>query len=88
MDSEQVPIFAGQGSSETGKDEQPLYYDKTNHPILVRSSAVRVVVPFHLFARESDSYRHVAPVWRQQVQVWKVPISLIVASVSVHVLVN
>ena len=36
MDSEKEPIFAAQGSSEAGKDEQPLYYDKANHPILVR----------------------------------------------------
>lgn len=42
MDSEKEPIFAAQGSSEAGKDEQPLYYDKANHPILV-SERVRAV---------------------------------------------
>ena len=74
MDSEKVPIFAGQASSETGRDEQPLYYDKTNHPILVRNSALcmRVFVLFRLFTRDLT----VTVVCRQQLQVWQVPISV------------
>ena len=82
MDSEKVPIFAGHTSSETGKDEQPLYCDKTNHPILVRNIAacMRVFVLFRLFTRESDSHsrvpRAVASVARSH---------LCVASVSAHV---
>ena len=70
---EQVPIFAGQASPESGKDEQPLYYDKTNHPIMVRNSAVcvRVCVLFRLFTSLT-----VTVVCRQQLQVWQVPISV------------
>ena len=37
MDTEAEPLFGGKSSSAgSGKDEQPLYYDKANHPILVR----------------------------------------------------
>ena len=82
MDSEQVPIFAGQASSESGKDEQPLYYDKTKHPILVMNSAVcvRVFVLFRLFTRESDGYSRVPPAVASGAGSY-----LCVASVSVHV---
>ena len=82
MDSEKVPIFAGQASSETGRDEQPLYYDKTNHPILVRNSAVCVCVfvLFLLFTRESDGYSNVPPAVASVAGSY-----LCVASVSVHV---
>ena len=75
MDSEKVPIFAGQASSETGKDEQPLYYDKTNHPIMVRNSAVCVCACLCYFSCSLESLT-VAVVCRQQLQVWQVPISV------------
>ena len=75
MDSEQVPIFAGQGSSETGKDEQPLYYDKTNHPILVRNIAACMRVCLCCFACLLESLT-VTVVCREQLQVWHVPISV------------
>ena len=81
------------GSSETGKDEQLLYYDKTNHPILVRNSVVGVCACLCYFASLLENltvtlllYTHTPVHSRVPRAVASVTDSyLCVASVSVHV---